>query len=335
MAKVSVIVPVYNTEKYLRKCIDSLLNQTLKDLEIIIVNDSSPDNSQEIIDEYVAKFPGKIKSIIKENGGQGSARNLGLEASSGEYIGYVDSDDFVDIHMYEDMLNQAIKDNSDIVEVGFFEYSDSDKVLSTKCFKTENITTNLKDDKKLLFDNTVVWNKLYRASLLKDNNIKFREKKWYEDFDFVIKTICYAKKVSIMPKSYYYYLLRQGSTMNNSNAERNLEILEAMDEILKFFKDRNIYSDYIEELEFLAVFHIYLPTNVRIIRSNATWAKKHEIIHKINSYMDSNFSNYKKNKYIKTFLPKRKRHILTLIKLKLYWIVWLCFKFKDLLTRRK
>ena len=335
MAKVSVIVPVYNTEKYLRKCIDSLLNQTLKDLEIIIVNDSSPDNSQEIIDEYVTKFPNKIKSIIKENGGQGSARNLGLEASSGEYIGYVDSDDFVDIHMYEDMLNQAIKDNSDIVDVGFYIYSESGKVIKEDIYISERTPTNLNETKQLLFDKTAVTNKLYRASLLKDNNIKFREKKWYEDFDFVIKTICYAKKVSIIPKSYYYYLLRQGSTMNNSNAERNLEILEAMDEILKFFKEQNIYSEYIEELEFLAVFHIYLPTNVRIIRSNVTWAKKHEIIHKINSYMDSNFSNYKKNKYIKTFLPKRKRHILTLIKLKLYWIVWLCFKFKDLLTRRK
>ena len=333
MTKVSVIVPVYNTEKYLKKCIDSLLNQTLKDLEIIIVNDSSPDDSQKIIDEYVTKFPDRIKSIVKENGGQGSARNLGLEASSGEYVGYLDSDDFVDIHMYEDMYNIAIKDNSDIVDVGFYIYSESGKVIKEDIYRSERTPTNLKETKQLLFDKTAVTNKLYRASLLKDNNIKFREKKWYEDFDFVIKTICYAKKVSIIERPYYYYLLRQGSTMNNSNIERNLEILEAMDEILNFFKENNIYFEYIEELEFLAVFHIYLPTNFRIIRSNANWSEKHKIINKINAYMDMNFSNYKNNKYIKTFLSKKKRGILSLIKLKLYWVVWLCFNFKDFLTK--
>ena len=103
--KVSVIVPVYGVEKYISKCLNSLVNQTLNDIEIIVVNDGTKDNSQKIIDEYVKKYPDKVKSFIKENGGQGSARNYGLKQATGEYIGYVDSDDYVELDMYEKLYS--------------------------------------------------------------------------------------------------------------------------------------------------------------------------------------------------------------------------------------
>ena len=115
MIKVSVIVPVYNVEKYIDKCLNSLVKQTLKDIEIIVVNDGSPDNSQKIIDKYVDKYPDKIKSYIKENGGQGSARNLGLEYASGEYISFIDSDDWLDLDALEEMYLLAKKEKSDVV----------------------------------------------------------------------------------------------------------------------------------------------------------------------------------------------------------------------------
>ena len=99
--KLSIIVPVYGVEKYIDKCLDSLVKQSLKEIEIIVVNDGTKDNSQKIIDKYVKKYPEKIKSYIKENGGQGSARNYGLEKANGEYIGYVDSDDFIEKDMYK------------------------------------------------------------------------------------------------------------------------------------------------------------------------------------------------------------------------------------------
>ena len=108
MYKVSVIIPVYNTEQYLNKCLDSLVNQTLKDIEIILINDGSTDNSQNIIDEYSAKYPDKIKSFIKENGGQATARNLGITKATGEYIGFVDSDDWIELNMYEELYNKAL-----------------------------------------------------------------------------------------------------------------------------------------------------------------------------------------------------------------------------------
>ena len=101
--KVSIIVPVYNVEKYLPKCLDSLVSQTIDDFEILVVNDGSPDRSQDIIDEYSRRYPEKVVSLVKENGGQGSARNMALEIAKGEYIGFVDSDDWVDVTMYEKM----------------------------------------------------------------------------------------------------------------------------------------------------------------------------------------------------------------------------------------
>lgn len=332
MPKVSIIVPVYNTEKYLKKCLDSLLNQTLEDIEIIVVNDSSPDNSQVIIDEYVKKDK-RVKSYIKPNGGQGDARNLGLEKATGEYIGYVDSDDFVDSKMYEDMYNKAVEEKSDIVNVGYYIYSETGKVIQEQIYRRDTTPTNIKETPQVLFDNTAVTNKLFKASLLKNNNIKFRVKKWYEDFDFVIKTICYASSIAIIEKPYYYYLQRSGSTMNNSNISRNLEILDAMDEILEFCKEQGIYDELKEELAFLAVQHIYLPTNVRIIRANDSWRNKHAVIAKINRYMDEHFENYKNNKYNRIVLTKKKQNILKLIKLKQYWLVWLCFKAQDIFRK--
>lgn len=113
--KVSIIVPVWNVEKYLEQCLDSLVNQTLKEIEIIIVNDGSPDNSQAIIDSYVKKYPKLVRSFIKENGGQGSARNFGLSKAKGNYISFVDSDDWLDLNALEEMYNVAIANDSDVV----------------------------------------------------------------------------------------------------------------------------------------------------------------------------------------------------------------------------
>ena len=115
MIKVTVIVPVYKTEEYLKKCLDSLVNQTLDNMEIIVVNDGSPDNSQKIIEEYKSLYPNIIKSFIKKNGGLSDARNFGLKYAKGEYIAFVDSDDYVSINMMQEMYNYASNNNKDIV----------------------------------------------------------------------------------------------------------------------------------------------------------------------------------------------------------------------------
>lgn len=326
MPKVSIIVPVYNVEKYIEKCLNSLVNQTLEDIEIIVVNDGSPDNSQKIIDEFESKYPNKIKKIIKENGGQGSARNEGLKIATGEYIGYVDSDDYVKNNMYEKMYESAILNDSDIVIVGNYVLTEDGRIIKEEIFRCNRKLTSIEKNKEILFDNVGPCNKIYKTSFLKQLNMQFRCKKWYEDFDFIVKVLLSAKSISIIEEPLYYYLLREGSTMNNSNVERNLEILEAMDEIIEFCRNNNIFEKYYSEVEYLAVLHIYIPTIVRIIRANADKKIKKEAVNSIIIYMNKTFKNYKENKYIKKYLSSKKKIVYWLIRLKMYNVINIMFK---------
>lgn len=317
--KVSIIVPVYGVEKYISKCLDSLVNQTLNDIEIIVVNDGTKDNSQKIIDKYVKKYPKKIKSFIKENGGQGSARNYGLQKATGEYIGYVDSDDFVELDMYEKLYNKAKEDNLDICICGNYNVSEDykNRKIDLEFVKYDNNKLNALLGKK------AVWNKIYKKNIVE--NLVFRSKAWYEDFDFSIKAVCNTKKIGYINEPLYNYLLREGSTMNNSNIERNLEILDAFDEIVKDKK----YKKYYDVLEFLAVDHIYISTIVRVINAKADKQKKMEVINKLIDYMNNNFSNFRNNKYIDS-LSRNRRIIYILIRNKMYFLVELLFKIKKL-----
>lgn len=317
--KISVIVPVYNVEKYIEKCLNSLVNQTLEEIEIIVVNDGSPDNSEKIINKFLKKYPSKIKYFVKENGGQGSARNFGLTKANGEYIGYVDSDDYVEIDMYEKMYKKAKEKNSDIVICGSYN------VNEITGERIEEIDKIYFEDYKInaFFGRKAVWNKIYKKEIIEKNNLTFRSKVWYEDLDFTLNTIINAKKIDYVNEPFYDYLIREGSTMNNSNVDRNLEIFLAFDEVIKN-KKLNKYKDIIE---FLAVDHIYISTIVRVINAKADNTKKKETINKLLSYMDSNFKDYKKNKYL-YLLPRNRKVIFKLLNMKQYTLIKYIFKIK-------
>lgn len=315
--KVSIIVPVWGVEKYIKKCLDSLVHQTLNEIEIIVVNDGSPDNSQKIIDEYVKKYPSKVKSFIKENGGQGSARNYGLEKAIGEYIGYVDSDDYIELDMYEKMYDKAKKEDLDIVICGSYNIKGTDIKEDLDQIVFEDMKTNS------FFGRMAVWNKIYKRKLLKDNNLLFRSKVWYEDLDFTLKSIINSEKVGYVNEPFYNYLIREGSTMNNSNIDRNLEIILAFEELKK---DEN-YKNYYSIIEFLAVSHIYIYAVVRVIIANADKEKKLEIIKKLKEYVENNFKGFKENEYLR-LLSRNEKIIYYLIRQKLYNVVNLIFKIK-------
>ena len=323
MIKVSVIVPVYNVENYLVKCLDSLVNQTLKEIEIIVVNDGSPDNSQKIIDKYVKQYPQKIKSFIKENGGLGSARNYGLKYAKGEYIAFIDSDDFADLKMLEEMYNLAQKDKSDIVICGNNLLDENYNIL-----KVESAILNPKINNDLIKYKFAVWNKLYKKELLFNNKIQFRSKVWYEDVDFTTKVMIIAKDISFIDKPLYNYLLRKGSIMNNSNLERNLEIFYSFDEIINFCKTNKIYKKYYSEIEYLCIYNIYICGIVRIIRTDNSMKDKKLIIKKFKEYLYKNFKDFKKNKYIK-YMSKNKKIIYYLLNCRLYLIIKLMFYIRE------
>lgn len=322
MKKVSIIVPVYGVEKYIDKCLDSLVKQSLKEIEVIVVNDGTKDNSQKIIDKYVKKYPDKIKSFIKENGGQGSARNYGLEKASGEYIGYVDSDDFIEKDMYKKLYNKAKEKDYDIVVCGNYNVSEDYQNKNVDAF----ISNYNSDLENIFFGKMAVWNKIYKRDILVKNKLEFKKKVWYEDLAFTLKAIINSNTFAFINEPLYDYLIRVGSTMNNSNVTRNLEILDAFDDILIYIK-HNKKEEYLEKIEFLAIDHIYISAIVRVLKADADKNIKKETIEKLINYMNKNFPNYKSNKYINT-LSKNRKIIYKLINMKMYSLINLVFKIK-------
>lgn len=320
--KLSIIVPVYGVEKYIDKCLNSLVKQSLKEIEIIVVNDGTKDNSQKIIDKYVKKYPDKIKSYIKENGGQGSARNYGLKKATGEYIGYVDSDDFVEKDMYKKLYNKAKENNYDIVVCGNYNVSEDYQNKNIDAF-INNYNTDLEN---IFFGKMAVWNKIYKRDILIKNKLEFKEKVWYEDLAFTLKAIMNSNTFAFIDEPLYDYLIREGSTMNNSNVKRNLEILDAFNDILSYIQ-HNKKEEYFSKIEFLAIDHIYISAIVRVLKAEADDKVKRETINKLIDYMNKKFPNYKNNKYINT-LSKNRKIIYKLINMKMYGLINLIFKVK-------
>ena len=166
MPKVSIIVPVYNVEKYIEKCLESLVNQTLEDIEIIIVNDGSKDNSKEIVKQYLEKYPEKMVYLEKENGGLSDARNFAIPYAKGEYVAFLDSDDYVELNMYEDMYKIAKNEDSDMVECDFiWEYPNKSKIDTGELYHGKH--------EMLEKIRVVAWNKLIKKSLLDKSKVIF------------------------------------------------------------------------------------------------------------------------------------------------------------------
>lgn len=216
---VSVIVPIYNVENYLSKCIESIINQTLTNIEIILVNDGSTDSSGIIADNY-SRNDSRVKVIHKENGGQGSARNIGIELASGEYIGFVDSDDWVDLDMYEKLYNSAIINNASITVCNRKVLDENENIKTIVNIQEkviENLNSNITDYivNDLLYNHTVVvYNKIYKREILQNNNIYFKEVKEVgsEDALFNYQVLFYADKIVAINNTYHNQLERAGST---------------------------------------------------------------------------------------------------------------------------
>lgn len=235
MPKLSIIVPVYKVEQYIHKCVDSILNQTFTDFELILVDDGSPDNCGSICDEYAQKDK-RIRVIHKDNGGVSEARNLGIDESKGEYISFVDSDDFIDANMYREMLAFLEANNLDIVCTDTYIVHGDRKKFKPRYLKdmifengtaiTENLNGNL--------DNAV-WNKVYKKEVIAD--IRFPLNRRYEDVATVYKWIFNARKVGYLSKPHYYYIKLDSSFIGTSfNCKSRYEHFLAYLERFEFAK---------------------------------------------------------------------------------------------------
>lgn len=251
--KVSIIVPVYNTGKYLSECLDSIINQSLKDIEIICVNDGSTDNSLEILEEYSEK-DSRIKVFTIEHEGLSNARNFGLKQANGEYIGFVDSDDFINEHMFEKLYISCHHNNLDLAICKISLVDDKTKIINNTLdyynldvFEGfEKKIFNSDDTKSFTCDIVVnAYNKLYKKSLLEDNSISFPGRLIFEDELFFIKTYLTAQRISVVNEFLYYYRINKESSTTYLNKDNNyIDIVKIYKKERELFKELGKYDEY-------------------------------------------------------------------------------------------
>ena len=288
MPKISIIVPVYNVERYLDNCIESILNQTFKDFELILVNDGSNDKSYEICKSYL-EVDSRIKIINKENGGISSARNAGLDIAIGEYIGFVDSDDYIHPQMYEILYKNIKNEEADISLCNFKKVASYEECrlkiflerdLNVKTLEYSNVDSSkeLFTDKSITF--VVAWNKLYNRRLFEKN--RYKVGKIHED-EFIIHRLLYeSNKVVYTTMELYFYLKRENSITSKSLNLKRLNLLEAYIDRINFFSNCKEYSLEEKALfmyseEFLI--HYYLIKNNLHNCKKILKGMKHQYIH--------------------------------------------------------
>lgn len=254
MKKVSIIVPVYNTESYLEQCLDSLVNQTYQDIEIIVVNDESPDNSQRIIDLFVDRYPQIITCINQQNGGLSAARNTGLQHASGEYILFIDSDDFVTSTMVEAMVKKALEHDFDLV-VCDCNYVFPDHVQRVNSGIDHDILSVTKEKACMNTLFPAAWNKLFHRRLFA-HDITFTKGIWFEDVEFIYRLFPYINSIGVVKEDFYQYLQRKGAITSTFD-ERLFDYIKNWDTILTSYQRAHVYETYQKELEFSCLRYLY------------------------------------------------------------------------------
>lgn len=251
-SKVSIIVPVYNVENYLAKCLDSLINQTLQNIEILVVNDGSTDNSEQIIQEYAQKYPEKIKAFNKENGGLSDARNFGIDRSTGDYIGFVDSDDYVTATMFEEMLNLAEKHQSKMV-ICNIQKVDQHGNVTQKLTQIPNMPEKIELESHFSVFSDLSYfacNKIFEKGLF--NQRRFKKGAHFEDIQLIPQLLLECDAIAQTQNFHYQYLERTDS-ITKTHTEKGLDILKAVKDVETAFED-SIYLSKRKELKNFQIF---------------------------------------------------------------------------------
>lgn len=305
MPKVSVIVPIYNVEKYLEKCINSLLSQTLEDIQIILVNDGSKDNSGNIAKEYEKNNKDRVIYVEKENGGLSDARNYGLKYATGDFIAFLDSDDYIEKNAYEKMYNKAIEENADYVECDFiWEFPNKIRVDKQYPYKNKK--------EMLSFVRVVAWNKLIKRQLIIDNNLEFPKGLRYEDVEFTYKLIPFINKFAYVDKPFIHYVQREGSIANVQN-ERTAEIFNVLDNVIEFYKKNNIYEEYRNELEYNYARYLLCSSLKRMCKIKDKTIRE-KLLTESWERLNLNFPNWKENVILKTVNIGKNKYMRTVNK---------------------
>lgn len=295
--KLSIIVPCYKVEEYLPRCLDSLVNQTLEEIEIICINDGSPDNSLNILKSYKEKYEDKIVIIDKKNEGVWRGRKDGIKIAKGEFIGFVDSDDYVALDYAKSLYKSAKENNSDIAVCGFDRIDlDTGKLFSREmCKKDSKLIDIEKNPEDLLELNGAPWNKIYKRELLQKQHDLQNVPKILDDMMFLLLLYINAKKVSFINKSLVYYMVRKDSIINSIKQDKIDSTYKAMKEIREIYTNEN--KNMLEYIDVNAFLHLGVSLMFRL--SYDKEADFDKLLKNNTKFLNTTFPLWRKSKYLK------------------------------------
>ena len=310
MTKVSVIVPVYNAEKYLEQCISSIANQTMQDIEILAINDGSTDNSLNMLDELSQKYKGKLKIFDKENGGAGSARNIGLENANGEFVKFVDADDYLKADILEKMYAIAKEHNVSLVRgnyqtiLGPFKIEDNHSWSDIK--GSQIIDLNLNKD-YIVTETPGIGNKLISRDLIGD--LRFPEQTKWEDLAIIPVVIASSERLFHLDEPVYNYRLNMNTTIKDfiNKIPNILDIIKCVDNIEEQMKLKGISEEYKSQIESLYILHTLFRIENAMLWVNFPHSKKEIVVSSLLGILDAKYPNWQENKIFNQY---RQRSIM-------------------------
>lgn len=316
----SVIIPVYNVESFLERCIESVLSQDYEDYEIIAVDDGSKDSSLEILKSYERKT-NKIHIISQENKGLGGARNTGIVCAKGDYLVFLDSDDYIKTDMLSSLNSVLIKENFDILAFDCVRVTNEGRVLNDNLTHA-GVLRYLTPKEFLLLEPTSC-TKVYRRTLYTDNDIYFPEKLWYEDLATVFRLVPHIKKVGYLNEAFYFYVQQPQSITHSVNTERMMEITTAFDYIVDYFQTMGEFENYYNELEWNCVLHVLYYSAFRLLMCGYNKKKMKQLF----LYSKRMFPDIENNNYVKQKMFEK--DMMTLIIRRKYFTFYMKTGFRN------
>ncbi|MBE6107665.1 MAG: glycosyltransferase [Erysipelotrichaceae bacterium] len=291
MPELTIIVPVYNVEKYLNQCLDSLKNQTYRDYEVLIVNDGTKDSSAAIAQTYVEEDPQHFRLLNKENGGLSDARNFAIPLAMGKYITFLDSDDYVEATCYEKMMSKITSESLDIVAGNLqYFYEDSERLMDMRGLN-DKVSSDVQ--KAALLSPLFAWNKVYRKAYFDQIGLLYPKGLWYEDIPVTLPLFANTNRIGHVDEILYHYRQRSGSIMASGGAKQK-DIFTVFEKVIAYFSKNNLKDLFHDELEYLCIEHIMLYRQFSFLVSDE-YAQLYE---QSVQFMEKYYPNYKKNKYI-------------------------------------
>lgn len=255
MKSLSVIVPVYRVEQYLAKCLDSILAQNVPDMEILVVDDGSPDDCYTIMQRYAQAYPEQVRIFQKPNGGLSDARNFGLSHAEGEYIAFVDSDDFLAEHMYATMLAKARQQDFDLVVCDLNYVFPGGRIQPASCNLSQDIFTEEEIKKSMISLYPAAWNKIYHRRLF-EQDLRFQKGVWFEDVEFLYRLFPHLHSIGVVNQPFYQYVQRDGAITATFD-HRLFDYLKNWETILAFYHQNGQFGKYQAELQYSCMRYLY------------------------------------------------------------------------------